>query len=74
MRVSHLWTAAAAAWLCAAVARAQDTGNARGAPSARDQGPVHESWSQRDLQPGAQVVAVLQDRTGYLWLGTTEGI
>jgi ligand-binding sensor domain-containing protein len=35
---------------------------------------VHDRWTQRDGLPHNVVEAVLVDRTGYLWLGTQEGL
>ena len=67
------WLAA----LCCAVAAAgaQQTHLAgRTLPSARDQGPVHEAWYQRDLLPGAQIVGAVQGDDGYLWLATSSGL
>lgn len=66
--------AVALALLAAGSARAQTAVSSHGFPSARDQGPVHEEWYQRDLVPGAQVLATVQDNQGYLWLATSEGL
>ncbi len=58
----------------AATAGAQTLSNGRPLPSARDQGPVHEAWFQRDLKPGAQVIGAVQGDDGYLWLATSSGL
>ncbi|HEX8724242.1 MAG TPA: two-component regulator propeller domain-containing protein [Gemmatimonadaceae bacterium] len=66
----------AAALCCtlAGAAGAQIPSNNRSLPSARDQGPVHEAWYQRDLKPGAQILGAVQGDDGYLWLATTSGL
>ena len=66
--------AAACCALVATALRAQIPSNGRSLPSARDQGPVHEAWFQRDLLPGAQIMVAVQGTDGYLWLGTTAGL
>jgi ligand-binding sensor domain-containing protein len=35
---------------------------------------VWRSWTRLDGLPGSQVWAIAQDHTGYLWLGTNEGL
>ena len=67
------WLAAACCTL-AAGAGAQTQSNGRSLPSARDQGPVHEAWFQRDLKPGARVISAVQGKDGYLWLATSAGL
>src|SRR5688500_367398 len=32
------------------------------------------SWTRLDGLPGSQVWAIAQDQTGYMWLGTNEGL
>lgn len=38
------------------------------------EGQVHDRWTQRDGLPHNMVVALLVARSGYLWLGTQEGL
>ena len=33
-----------------------------------------EAWTQREGLPQSSVLAIEQDREGYLWLGTQEGV
>ena len=35
---------------------------------------VWRSWTRLDGLPGSQVWAVAQDRSGYIWIGTNEGL
>ena len=35
---------------------------------------IHSSWQSEDGLPQNSVGAIVQDRTGYLWLGTQEGL
>ncbi len=35
---------------------------------------VWRSWTRLDGLPGSQVWAITQDRAGYIWLGTNEGL
>ena len=35
---------------------------------------VHDVWQAKDGLPQNSVQTILQDRTGYLWLGTQEGL
>lgn len=35
---------------------------------------AHESWSTKDGLPEADVMAILQTKDSYLWLGTEEGV
>jgi len=75
MPLARSWMVVAALGLAAGpAARAQQPTAGREFPAARDQGPVHEAWTQRDLVPGAQVNAAVQADDGYLWLATTVGL
>jgi ligand-binding sensor domain-containing protein len=40
----------------------------------RDVSWVHESWTVKDGLPVNSVNALLQDRTGYLWAATFDGL
>jgi ligand-binding sensor domain-containing protein/DNA-binding NarL/FixJ family response regulator/signal transduction histidine kinase len=46
------------------------------AAEARSPAPpyVWRSWTRLDGLPGSQVWAITQDHTGYIWLGTNEGL
>lgn len=35
---------------------------------------VWRSWTRLDGLPGSQVWAIAQDQTGYIWIGTNEGL
>jgi signal transduction histidine kinase/ligand-binding sensor domain-containing protein len=35
---------------------------------------VWRSWTRLDGLPGSQVWAITQDQTGYIWIGTNEGL
>jgi ligand-binding sensor domain-containing protein/signal transduction histidine kinase len=35
---------------------------------------VWRSWTRLDGLPGSQVWAIAQDRSGYIWIGTNEGL
>src|SRR5512142_2317113 len=35
---------------------------------------AHEGWSTKNGLPEADVMAILQTRDGYLWVGTEEGL
>jgi signal transduction histidine kinase/ligand-binding sensor domain-containing protein len=50
-----------------------------GTPAAAEEPPssqpyVWRSWSRLDGLPGSQVWAITQDRSGYIWIGTNEGL
>jgi signal transduction histidine kinase/ligand-binding sensor domain-containing protein/DNA-binding response OmpR family regulator len=67
-RVHRLWfVMAAVASLDVAVARAQT-------PVALPRPWVHESWTTKDGLPVNSINANLQDRTGYIWAATFDGL
>ena len=35
---------------------------------------VHESWTARDGLPVNSINAIIQDRTGYIWAATWDGL
>jgi signal transduction histidine kinase/ligand-binding sensor domain-containing protein/AraC-like DNA-binding protein/ActR/RegA family two-component response regulator len=50
-------------------------GQVRGqGPQPREQSYVHESWTVRDGLPVNSINAILQDRTGYIWIATFDGL
>src|SRR6476646_3737553 len=62
------------AQLTAAGAHAQGVG---ATPPASDSGAhswVHESWTVKDGLPVNSINALLQDRTGYIWAATFDGL
>ena len=40
----------------------------------RDPSYVHESWTVKDGLPVNSINAILQDRTGYIWIATFDGL
>src|SRR6476646_8310253 len=44
------------------------------ASSSRDVSWVHESWTARDGLPVNSINAIIQDRTGYIWAATWDGL
>src|SRR4051794_36462635 len=40
----------------------------------RDGSWVHESWTVKDGLPVNSINAILQDRTGYIWIATFDGL
>ncbi|MFZ5983130.1 MAG: ligand-binding sensor domain-containing diguanylate cyclase [Acidobacteriota bacterium] len=71
MKPGRIWrpvaAAVVAAAFCVPAARALDP---RKAPTQY----IHSYWLSEDGLPQNSVTAILQDRTGYLWLATQEGI
>jgi signal transduction histidine kinase/ligand-binding sensor domain-containing protein len=50
-----------------------------GTPAAAEEPPssqpyVWRSWTRLDGLPGSQVWAITQDQSGYIWIGTNEGL
>lgn len=70
--------AAALLALLALSAAGQETGGGEARPAAASRIPlsqhVHDRWTQRDGLPHNVVETVLVSRSGYLWLGTQEGL
>jgi ligand-binding sensor domain-containing protein/signal transduction histidine kinase len=56
--------------LCVLTAGVQVSADARASTSPY----VWRSWTRLDGLPGSQVWAITQDHTGYIWLGTNEGL
>ena len=57
-----------------ATARAQRASVISPAGDSRDASWVHESWTVRDGLPVNSINALLQDRTGYIWATTFDGL
>jgi diguanylate cyclase (GGDEF)-like protein len=66
LRISCAW-ALAILLLCSRDARALD-------PLKSIAQYAHETWNTKNGLPEADVMAILQTRDGYLWLGTEEGL
>src|SRR5687767_11496648 len=60
--------------LTAARAHAQSTSATSPARDAAAQSWVHESWTVKDGLPVNSVNVLLQDRTGYIWAATFDGL
>ena len=60
--------------LAPAGAKAQGVGAPSPAAGARDPSWVHESWTVKDGLPVNSINALLQDRTGYIWAATFDGL
>src|SRR5678816_4472330 len=61
-------------WLTASSAQPQ-SGNAK--PPVRDvdvRSWVHESWTVKDGLPVNSINDIIQDRTGYIWAATFDGL
>src|SRR5688500_12562782 len=61
-------------WLPASAAHAQGGGARSPAGNSGAQSWVHESWTVKDGLPVNSINALLQDRTGYIWLATFDGL
>ena len=48
--------------------------HAQAPQSQREPSYVHESWTVKDGLPVNSVNAILQDRTGYIWIATFDGL
>ena len=55
-------------------AKAQRVGAPPPAAGAPDPSWVHESWTVNDGLPVNSINAVIQDRTGYIWAATFDGL
>src|SRR5262245_32754646 len=55
-------------------AQAQPTTAQSPASNSRDVSWVHESWTARDGLPVNSINAIIQDRTGYIWAATWDGL
>ena len=73
----HLRVVALAIALTALAAVGADAQRATAIPStgdSRDGTWVHESWTVKDGLPVNSVNAIIQDRTGYIWAATFDGL
>ena len=59
--------AAATLWLAAACAGAEPRGTLGGEY-------LYDAWQRQDGLPQISVTAIVQDRRGYLWIGTDDGL
>ena len=57
-----------------AYADAQRTSVASPGVSSRGESWVHESWTVKDGLPVNSINSILQDRTGYIWAATFDGL
>src|SRR4029450_4246722 len=64
----------ALAVLAAGTTSAQRTTATSPASRARAVSWVHESWTARDGLPVNSINAIIQDRTGYIWAATWDGL
>jgi signal transduction histidine kinase/ligand-binding sensor domain-containing protein/CheY-like chemotaxis protein len=64
----------ALAVLAAGTTSAQRTTAPTPKSSSRDVSWVHESWTARDGLPVNSINAIIQDRTGYIWAATWDGL
>ena len=62
------------AGLAFATARAQRANIAPPNATARDEPWVEESWTMKDGLPVNSINALIQDRTGYIWAATFDGL
>ena len=60
--------------LAASGAHAQGASATSRANDSRAQSWVHESWTVKDGLPVNSINALLQDRTGYIWAATFDGL
>jgi len=60
--------------LAASGAHAQGVSATSRANDSRAQSWVHESWTVKDGLPVNSINALLQDRTGYIWAATFDGL
>jgi len=69
MQLKNWLTRLAGGWLCLLAG-----GSWLGAAELPDNPFTVESWSNEEGLPQSSVIAVVQTRDGYLWLGTTKGL
>ena len=62
------------ATLTAAGVHAQGAGATSSPSNAGAQSWVHESWTVKDGLPVNSINAIIQDRSGYIWLATFDGL
>src|SRR5215468_1340356 len=55
-------------------AHAQSSGAPAPASTSGDRSWVHESWTVKDGLPVNSINAIIQDRTGYIWAATFDGL
>ena len=61
-------------WLLASGAHAQGVSATSPASDSSAHSWVHESWTVKDGLPVNSINALLQDRTGYIWAATFDGL